>query len=213
MAKHRTRKVRRLADVVDRSTLEPARWQRQKEWLSVAWRSMGWRHVGLLVLALLVAMLFTGWPLGALGYRLQLTESGPRGVYQFVEGPISRGDWVAVCLPSDVARLGVERGYLGAGVCASGARPVLKRVVGLGGDRVEVRDRVWVEGQSLAGSVRQHLDSLGRPVPAISEGTYVLAEGELWLATPALDGWDSRYFGAVRRDLALAVAEPRLLID
>ena len=189
---------------------EDTRWS---QWLTLARLGLGWRHVGVLAVAVPLAMLFTGWPLGALGYRLQLTESGPRGVYQFVEGPIERGDWVAVCLPSELARFGLDRGYLTHGVCASGARPVLKRALGLGGDRVEVRDRVWIDGIPLAGSVRQRFDQLGREVPAIAEGTYLLAEDELWLATAAPDGWDSRYYGAVRRDLALAVAEPRLLID
>ena len=186
---------------------------RHVEWLRIAWKGLQWRHLGLLVLALSIAALWTGWPLESLGYRFQLTRSGPRGIYQFVDAEIGVGDWVAVCLPRAVAMHGRERGYLANGPCAGNARPVLKRVVALGGDSVDVTDRVSIHGVAVSGSVRQSHDRHGRPIEAIPEGRYLVPPDHLWLATPAGDGWDSRYFGSVPRRLALAVAEPRLLID
>jgi len=90
----------------------------------------------------------------ALGLHVNLSASAPRGA-------VPDGCWTAdargvgggLCEPSERGPLTLARGYLGAASCAGGVQPVLKPVVGLAGDVVEIdQDAVTVSGQRLAGS-------------------------------------------------------------
>jgi type IV secretory pathway protease TraF len=70
-----------------------------------------------------------------------------------VAGRPTRAAWVVACGNPQSAALTLARGYLGAGSCAGGVQPVLKPVIALAGDVVEIdQDAVTVSGQRLAGS-------------------------------------------------------------
>ena len=93
------------------------------------------------------------------GLRVNLTPSLPQGVYALCPGTPGKGDFVSFCLEGEFAALAQERGYLQAGSCASGLRPLLKRVAGLPGDVIP------------GDLVIRHVDSLGRVLPsALPEG-------------------------------------------
>lgn len=78
--------------------------------------------------------------LGALfGFRLNLTESLPRGIYRTTGEAPRRGSIVVVCLPLDAAELARERGYLGPGSCPGGVRGLGKVVLAMGDDFVTHR--------------------------------------------------------------------------
>ena len=133
------------------------------------------------------------------GLRINTTTSMPRGLYRSVGGPVTTGAWVSVSLPSEIARFGVERSYLGAGSCLNGTEPVLKVVAAVAGDVVEVTaDGVAVNGELLAHSRPLERDRGGRELAAYSAGARALAPDELWLHSPFEErSWDSRYFGPV----------------
>lgn len=136
-------------------------------------------------------------------------SSAPAGLYfAWPSASLRRGDWVAVCLPEAVGRLGRERGYLEPGPCPGHAQPLGKRVVALAGDVVTVAEAgLAVNDRALPRTARRGLDSLGRPVPAVAPGTYPVPPGHAWLVSDfSPRSWDSRYFGAVplpRRPLKL----------
>lgn len=144
------------------------------------------------------------------GLRLNTTTSMPRGLYRSVGGPVTPGAWVSVCLPSEIARFGVERGYLGAGSCPTGTEPVLKVVAAGAGDVVQMTAAgVAVNGEFLAHSRPLERDRGGRELAAYSAGSRTLAPGELWLHSPFEErSWDSRYFGPVPAACVTDVVAP-----
>ena len=148
------------------------------------------------------------------GLRINTTRSMPRGLYHSVGETVTRGAWVSVCLPAEIARFGVGRGYLGAGTCADGTEPVLKVVAAVAGDVVQVTgDGVVVNGELLAHSRPLERDRGGRLLVAYSAGARSLASGELWLHSPFEDrSWDSRYFGPIPTGCVADVVAPLVTI-
>ena len=159
-----------------------------------------------LVILGLVSLLLTS----AIGFglRVNFSESAPRGIYRAVPGTPVRGTWVAACVSADAAALGRARGYLGPGPCAGEAEPVLKPIVAVAGDIVELSPQaVVVNGDSLPGSASASVDRLGRPLQHAIWGRHVVAADELWLITTGVpNSWDSRYLGPFSISQVRAVA-------
>lgn len=121
----------------------------------------------------------------ASGLRINPTPSLPKGVYRIAPGEPTKGDFVTFCLRGEFAELARERGYLQAGSCESGLRPLLKRLAGTPGN--------YIDTGSLA--VRS-VDSLGRPMPsALRSG--VIPSGMALVLADHEGSFDSRYFGLV----------------
>ena len=157
----------------------------------------------------LIVLLALCW---AAGYRLNLTRSLPVGLYRITGGPVQRGRLVSFCL-EDAASISLarERGYLAAGSCPSGLRPMLKVVSGMAGDTVEFQNElIAVNGQPLAGTAIVSRDSKGRPAPSSRLVSGVIAPGRsLVLSQDHRGSFDSRYFGLVPLE-ALRPVEPVL---
>lgn len=173
---------------------------------------MTWRAI-VAVSMVGLALLLTGITLlaGALGLRQNVTGSMPEGFY--FERPASavhRGDAVAACLPSAIARFGLRRGYLKPGTCPEGVAPVLKVVAGVAGDVVEREPhRLLVNGRLVAGcsggAVRH--DGRGRPLTPIPARVRVPV-GDVYLCAPAPGSWDSRYYGPITVKNVRGVVSP-----
>src|SRR5437773_589888 len=130
-----------------------------------------------------------------LGLHVNLSPSAPRGLYRAITGTPNRGTWVAACVSPDAAALGRARGYLGAGPCVGGVQPVIKPVVALAGDVVELGlEAVIVNGQRLPHSSSADADSLGLSLSHSVRGRHVVGADEFWLvSTRVPNSWDSRY--------------------
>lgn len=150
-----------------------------------------------------------------LGVRVNVSSSAPRGLYRAGTGPPTRGAWVVACVHAGAAVVGRARGYLGPGPCPGGAQPVLKRVVALAGDVVELGPQALaVNGQVLPGSASAAADRLGRPLPHAVSGRHVVGADELWLVSTRMpNSWDSRYLGPFSRSQVRAVAHPVWTVD
>jgi conjugative transfer signal peptidase TraF len=121
------------------------------------------------------------------GLRVNFTPSLPQGIYALCPGTPGRGDFAAFCLEGEFADLARERGYLLAGSCASGLRPLLKKVAGLPGDAIP--GNLFI----------RHTDSLGRSLSsALPEG--VIPPGMALVLADHSGSFDSRYFGLVPLD-------------
>ena len=133
--------------------------------------------------------------------HVNLSPSAPRGLYHAVAGTPTRGAWVAACVSPEAAALGRARGYLGAGSCVGRVQPVIKPVVALAGDVVELGpEAVVVNGQPLPGSSSADVDSLGLTLPHAVWGRHVVGADEFWLvSTRVPNSWDSRYVGPFSR--------------
>lgn len=146
----------------------------------------------------------------ALELRINWTESMPLGLYQRVDPALVRGEWVAVCLDGEAARVARDRAYVIAGSCASGVTEIVKRIAAVPGDRIELgQGGVRVNGEPIPGSELLDRDSHGAPLAHAEEGEIVLAEGRYWvMGTHVRRSWDSRYFGPIAREQIVGGARP-----
>lgn len=134
-----------------------------------------------------------------LGLTWNGSPSYPRGLWRVASPQWQRGDLVVIAPPAGnpVIAMGRQRGYLPAGWSRSGCAPLLKRVVAIGGDRVEVDRAVSVNGRALANSGIRTTDSAGRSVPGIARSITV-PPGQVWVMSEHSPlSFDSRYFGAL----------------
>lgn len=152
----------------------------------------------LVILTIAVASAAVAYASFASGLRVNLTPSMPIGIYRLEHlppGGVERGDIVAVCAPTDAARLGRRRGYLSDGPCPSHTELLLKAVAGVAGDGVTVMRGVDVDGCLLPDSVPVAFDRAGRRLESWPAGSYRLGRGQVWLYADNHRSWDSRYWG------------------
>jgi conjugative transfer signal peptidase TraF len=149
----------------------------------------------------------------AAGLRINETPSLPMGLWLIEARPqvIERGQIVSFCPPDlTLFRMGRDRGYLSRGRCPGDFEPMLKPVVAVEGDEVEVTDDgVVVNGRLIANTAPHGRDSAGRPMPFPPIGLRVVGPGEVWFASSyAASSFDSRYFGAVLAAQIEGLARP-----
>ena len=135
-----------------------------------------------------------GLPLSGLHHNR--TDSLPRGLYVETGDALDYGVLAAECLPRRWAELGARRGWLSKGTCPNGTMPVLKQVVAMPGDTVDIQNsHVAVNGKSLSNTVSLFLDSQGREIPRVPRGTYTLTATQVLLLGTSQTSWDGRYTG------------------
>jgi conjugative transfer signal peptidase TraF len=143
--------------------------------------------------------------------RITLTDSAAAaGVYRVVDAPPRRGALVAACLPTDIARQGLARGYLQKGDCPAGAEPVAKVIGALAGDELQIAPGfVAVNGVKFPNSSTAARDSAGRRLRHVPSGAYRVDAGEVWLfGFNNVRSWDARYFGPVPTANVRGVLKP-----
>ena len=153
------------------------------------------RVAALAIAALALASAVAAWS----RVRVNWTSSMPIGLYLETPVDLEREELVFVCLPEAIAQVGRARRYLPTGGCPNRTSPVLKQVLALPGDRVDLReDFLAVNGIEVEGSRIRALDSLERPLDHASYGRRTVQEGELWVVGLNRErSWDSRYFGPI----------------
>lgn len=145
---------------------------------------------------------------GALGgLRINMTPSESIGLWRIL--PLERepaiGDMVFVCLPrSALVEEARSRGYLRRGLCASGYAPLIKTVVAVSGQQVEIISTVRIDGAEIPHSALARADGMGRPLIA-ARGERI-PPGYVFLHSPFPGSWDSRYFGSVPASSILGIA-------
>ncbi|MGB3272949.1 MAG: conjugative transfer signal peptidase TraF [Xanthobacteraceae bacterium] len=163
---------------------------------------------GAVVIAAIASL---GW-LG--GFRLNATPSYPLGLWRIEQpvAPIKVGDLVFICMPDGPGlSLGLERGYLRAGLCPSGAGPLIKTIAAVPGAHVDVRQSVTVDGRALAHSRVRRVDAEGRALSAYAGG--IVPPGHLYLHSDYAGSYDSRYFGPLPDAGLLGLARPVATFD
>jgi conjugative transfer signal peptidase TraF len=132
---------------------------------------------------------------------LNVTESMPVGIYWLAPGQAPRrGDRVAFPIPPAVERLVHARAYLPDGAL------LLKEVVATEGDRVCTDGGVLTIDGHVFGPVLDQ-DSRGRPLPQAGRCA-PLARGELYVASPHPQSFDSRSFGPLESRDVRGVVTP-----
>ncbi|WP_413712587.1 conjugative transfer signal peptidase TraF [Rhizobium sp. Rhizsp82] len=142
------------------------------------------------------------------GYRINLTPSEPIGLWRIValDRPASTGDLVFICPPqTPVMREARERGYLRVGTCPGGVAPLIKTVIAIAGQSVEIGAHVTVDGRKLPFSRLAEWDGKGRPMTPFAGG--VVPAGSLFLHSLFAGSYDSRYFGPLPASGILGLAQ------
>ena len=137
------------------------------------------------------------------GFQINTTSSLPLGLYRETND-IERGGFAMFCLEDEgFIKLAKERGYLGAGPCPGGVKPLGKEVFGLTGDEISfpggVGGQIAVNGRIIPRSAVKREDSRRRRMPAQGLTAGIIPPGfALMLSPHHAGGFDSRYFGLVR---------------
>lgn len=154
---------------------------------------------------LLIVLFAAGW-IG--GLRINTTPSEPLGLWRIV--PLTRsvlpGDTVFVCPPDNAAmREARQRGYLRRGLCPGGFAPLIKTVIAVAGQRVDVTDHIAIDGVPIPASRIIEKDGQGRSLRHDRSG--IVPPGEVYLHSDFIGSWDSRYFGPVPESGVLGLAQ------
>ena len=130
------------------------------------------------------------------------TASAPIGFYTVEPAErIAVPELVAIMPPEPLADFMVERGYVGRDV------PLLKRVVGLPGQRVcRTGHAVTVDGVEMGEALER--DRIGRELP-VWQGCRRIEGGDIFLMNPDVrDSLDGRYFGPIPARTVIGKATP-----
>ncbi|WP_315927460.1 conjugative transfer signal peptidase TraF [Mesorhizobium sp. SP-1A] len=145
------------------------------------------------------------------GFRINMTASEPLGLWRIrpLGRPVSVGDLVFICPPVTPQFVeALARGYLRRGSCPSGIAPLIKTVVAIDGQRVEIDKDVRVDGRPIPKSRVERTDGNGRVLRAYSGG--IVPAGNVFLHSPYTASWDSRYFGPIPASGILGQAQEML---
>jgi conjugative transfer signal peptidase TraF len=135
--------------------------------------------------------------LGAAGFRVNLTNSLPVGIYRV--SAADHATYVVFCLPESTGNLSVQRGYRPSGSCTDGGAPFLKQVVAVSGDHVQLSQSGIAVNELLLPNTRAlSQDRAGRPLQAWPSGDYTVSAGDVWVASTYNSySYDSRYYGPI----------------
>ncbi|MEO5326378.1 conjugative transfer signal peptidase TraF [Mesorhizobium sp. CC13] len=156
-------------------------------------------------LALSVGILAAG---AIAGYHINFTPSEPLGFWRVrpLERPIAVGDLVFICPPGTAQFAEARaRGYLRRGLCSAGVAPLIKTVIAIEGQRIEIDTDVRVDGRRISESGVVSKDGKGRALDAHAGG--IVPAGNVFLHSPYSASWDSRYFGPIPASGVLGLAE------
>jgi len=130
---------------------------------------------------------------GWLGLRLNVSPSLRVGVYIVSDA----GTLVEFCPAEPFAAMALNRGYRTRGTCPDGGTPLLKPVVAIPGDVVDVSEAgLDVNNVRIPNTAPLAADSKGRSLAHWPFGRYVVAPETVWVASSySPRSFDSRYFG------------------
>ncbi|MCY3999516.1 MAG: conjugative transfer signal peptidase TraF [Bacteroidetes bacterium] len=159
--------------------------------------------LGCMVVAIFIvtALCMNGLPINqkSLPLFVNTSTSLPLGFYYMKKVQVlKRGDVIRLCLPEEISKFSVERGYLRHGTCSGGSTRIGKPVLALHGDTVVVTQKmIHVKGHhSFNIPIHTH-DQRGKRLPN-AIGTHILKEGQCFLLSIHHKlSYDSRYYGPI----------------
>jgi len=142
-----------------------------------------------------IALLFV-----ALGFRINLTNSIPVGLYRIINKDNIKNSFVIFCPDNRPAfRLAMERGYISSGLCLDGYGYLMKKVIAIQNDIVSVtHEGVFVNQALIPFSQPKTSDDEDHKLPQWRVRDYQLKENEfLTLTSQSEWSFDGRYYGIV----------------
>lgn len=153
-----------------------------------------------------VALLFM-----AMGFRVNLTDSIPIGLYRITGLTNLKNSFVIFC-PDDrpAFKQGLERHYIDHGLCPGGYGYLMKKMVATEGDTVSVTAKGVFVNQTLIPFSKPKLnDGMNRTLPQWRTVNYRLKEDEVMTMTSQSEwSFDGRYYGPVHTGQIKGVITP-----
>lgn len=168
-------------------------------------KALLWPLIALNVLSLMAVIM------KAAHCEINDTDSMPMGIYRRVDTrTIHRGEIVAVCLPKPIAVEGLRKRYLVKGMCPGGAIAVLKEVIAVPGDTVNVTKQFLIVNGQQYFAPQAKTDEFGHPVRQFIADGVKQNTKTYWLlgSNDSIHSWDSRYYGGVNRRNIIGVYKP-----
>lgn len=148
----------------------------------------------------LLSLIGLAYLLIAMGFRINLTNSIPVGLYRITHVGELKNAYVIFCPDNRSAfRLGLEKGYIDHGLYCGGYGYLMKKVVAVSGDILTVNNNgVFVNHAPVPFSTPKLKDGLNRPLPQWHATQYQLKKNELMTMTSQSEwSFDGRYYGLV----------------
>lgn len=147
------------------------------------------------------------------GLVINDTSSMPIGLYAkraVNVDAIKSDDIISFCLAEPYKTVGLQNFYIEKGRVCSGAVRLIKSVLAIPGDTVELKDDfVKVNGRSYSFKTK-YVDSYGRPLAVYPRGLYENIAGYFVVGSCSNNSWDSRYFGFIQKSQVLSILHPIL---
>ncbi len=131
------------------------------------------------------------------GIRVNTSASLPIGLYRTTSDPSAR--LIEFCPAEPFGSLSANRAYRGKGNCPDSAEPLMKPIVAVAGDTVELAATgVTANGKLLPNSAPLPFDTKHRLLQHWPFGKYRVSAGTVWvISSYNIRSFDSRYFGPV----------------
>jgi conjugative transfer signal peptidase TraF len=144
---------------------------------------------------MLLAALFAIFQLSRV--RVNASPSLPIGLYRTTLDKSAK--LVEFCPAEPYATISAKREYREKGDCPDGAEPLMKPIVPVSGDTVEISPQgVTINGRLLPNSATRSFDIKDRPLTHWPFGKYRVDTGKVWVISSFNPrSFDSRYFGPI----------------
>ncbi len=136
----------------------------------------------------------------AMGFRVNLTESIPIGLYRITNAGTIKNAYVIFCPDNrDAFKQALDRGYIDHGLYCGGYGYLMKKVVAIADDILSVTPEGVFVNQTLIPYSRPKLtDGMNRVLPQWHVLNYRLKEDEVMTMTSQSEwSFDGRYYGLV----------------
>ncbi|KTD04000.1 conjugal transfer protein TraF [Legionella geestiana] len=163
----------------------------------------------------MISLLVLAYLLIVMGFRINLTDSIPVGLYRVTQVGDLKNVYVIFCPDHRPAfRLGLDRNYIDPGLHCGGYGYLMKKVVAIPGDILSITDAgVFVNQARIPFSRPKLNDGLNRPLPQWHVTNYQLGKNELMTMTSQSEwSFDGRYYGLVHAGQIKGMLRPLWVI-
>lgn len=149
-----------------------------------------------------------------LGYIINTTISYPYGIYHLNQEKkeIFKGKMVMFCPPNNKAFEEANHRYIPkiSSRCENKYLPLIKKIVALPGDRVDIRyNHVYIDGKLQPNSTIYTMDFVGNKLRKLPKQSFIVPKGKLFVMSDyEKRSFDSRYFGSIDQNLIQGEISP-----
>ena len=158
------------------------------------------KKLSVFIAIFLISLIALGALFHAIGFRINLTESIPIGLYRITSAAPIKNAYVIFC-PDDRQsfRLARDRGYIDHSLYCNGYGYLMKKVVAVSGDTLSVTSEgVFVNHMLMPYSKPKLQDGMNRALPQLQVMNYQLQKDEVMTMTSQSEwSFDGRYYGLV----------------